>query len=249
VNACNFLGAKHGDGRLCCGQPLCGGLGSGVRDADHNLTQGTGVTFRALLLLPDGGQPGIRAQFQLVDSNGLPTKDTDTVAVVPQGVPGKPWIDRVPPLVGDEQWHTYTVWFEGLDSSFSAAAIAGTSPLDYTDISGYKIIFRRGETTAGKNKVVFDEITLIDGPPQLWADHDSDGDVDLADYAELQRCYGQDPTVNTACARWDANFDTVVDENPGSPDANDVINADDLLNFQECFEGPGATGGFFPWCY
>lgn len=234
---CGFVGSKHGGGRLCCGQPLCGGLGSGVRHADDDLSLGTGITMRARLVLIDDGQPGARINFQLADTNGTPgVTGDDTLAVVPRSIPGKPWINRTPPLAGDDQWHTYTFWFEGMDRSFDAAAQAGADPLDLTDINAYKFVFRRGATTSGGNKFVFDQITLIDDVPVLWADRDSDGDVDLDDYGYFQGCFGQDPAQNAACAPLDANYDGLID----------VV---DLRNFQECLEGPGVTSGFFPWCY
>ncbi|HRX84857.1 MAG TPA: hypothetical protein P5572_07555 [Phycisphaerae bacterium] len=235
-SACQFLGAKHGGGRLCCGQPLCGGLGSGVRDADDDLSLGTGVTMRIRLILVDDAQPGVRPQFQLTDTNGLETLDTDTVAVVPRSIPGKPWINRTPPLAGDGLWHTYTFWFNGLDRSYDASAVAGVDPLNLTDVNSYKLIFRRGPTTSGNNKIVFDKITLIDDAPVLWADEDGDNDVDLDDYGRFQACFGQDPATNAACARFDANYDGAID----------IV---DLQNFHECLEGPDVETGFFPWCY
>ncbi len=234
---CQFLGAKHGGGRICCGQPLCGGLGSGVRDADLDLSQGTGITIRALLVLVDGGQPGVRLHFQLADTNGLvDSLDLDTTAVVPRSIPGKPYINRSPPLADDGEWHTYTFWFDGLDSSFDASAVAGIDPLDLTDINAVRTIWRRGETSSGKNRIVFDEITLIDDVPVLWADHDLDQDVDADDFAEFQRCFDADLEAYPECAPLDANYDKVID-------------VDDMQNFLECFQGPEVVTGFRSWCY
>lgn len=232
---CQFIGAKHGGGRIN-GQPLCQPLGSGVRDADLDLSAGTGITIRVLLQTPDFGQPGVRLQFQLADTNGLvDSLDPDTTAVVPRSIAGKPWINRTPPLKVD-QWQTYTFWFAGLDSSFDASAIAGLDPLDLTNINAVRTIFRRGPTSEGKNKIVFDEITLIDDPPVLWADRDADFDVDVDDFAAFQRCFGADPTVDETCAPLDANYDDVIDIN-------------DFYNFTECLQGPGVTTGFRTWCY
>lgn len=237
--ACRFLGAKHGDGRLCCGQPLCGGSGSGIEDANLDLSLGTGLTLRVLLLLIEGGTPGVRLQFELVDSNGLGPGRADTTAVVPRELLdalNKPYVNRAPRLNGDQQWQTITVWFDGLDWSADKSAIAGTNGLDLSDIVGFKTIWRRGASSVGKNRIVFDQITLIDDPPVLWADDDGDGDVDLKDVAKYQRCFDHDPAVDTECARMDANFDEAID-------------LDDLLNVEECLAGPGVTGGFVPWCY
>ncbi len=236
-SACQFLGAKHGAGRMCCGQPLCGGLGSGVRDADLDLSLGTGITMRIKMLLIDGGNPGARLQFQLADTNGLASSlDPDTVAVLPRSVPTKPYINRSQPLSDDEEWHTYTIWFNGLDHSYDNSAVAGTDGLDLTDINGIKLLFRRGLTSSGMNKIIFDEITLIDDVPVLWADHDGDSDVDLEDFSEFQRCFGADPLVDIECSSMDANYDAQID-------------IDDLANFTECLQGAGVTDGFFPWCY
>ncbi len=245
--ACKFLGSKHGGGRMCCGQPLCGGLGSGVRDADLDLSLGTGITLRTRLILVGEGTPGVRLQFELADTNGLAPYDPsipdwriqapDTTAVLPFSIPGKPYINRCPPLNGDGTWETITVWFDGLDSSYDAAAVAGVDPLDLTDINAFKTIWRRDmETSAGGNKIVFDEITLVDDPPVLWADDDGDGDVDLEDFVKLQVCFGADLEVEPECKPVDANYDAAVD-------------MDDVFNFQECLQGPDVTTGFAAWCY
>ncbi len=247
--ACQFLGAKHGGGVMCCGQPLCGGYGSGVRDANLDLSQGTGITLRVRLILPDQiSKPGVRLQFELTDTNGLggSTIDPDTTAVVPRSIPTKPFINRAPPLAEDGEWHTYTFWFVGLDSSFDASAIAGTDPLDLTDINAFKTIWRRGENTAGDNVIVFDHFVLIEDAPVLWADADSDGDVDLDDFREFQRCFDVAPADDPTCTRMDANYDsTITDTIP----ENDVINIDDFQNFLECMQGPDVVSGFPAWCY
>ena len=236
-SACKFLGSKHGDGRICCGQPLCGGLGSGVDDADLDLSLGTGLTMRVLLDLSDGGTAGVRLQFELVDSDG--GSSADTVAVVPRELADgleKPYVNRAPVLADDGLWHTITIWFDGLDWAYDKSAVAGTEGLDLEDIRGLKMIWRRGEDSAGPNTIVFDEITLTDETPVLWADDDADGDVDLADFARFQVCFGADPAVMTDCARMDANFDKAID-------------IDDLLNFGECHQGPAALTEYLPWCY
>lgn len=246
--SCQFLGSKHGGGRLCCGQPLCGGLGSGVRDADLDLSQGTGITMRVLLKLPTTESlPGVRLQFQLADTNGnAAALDPDTTAVMPRAIPGKPFINRSIPLADDEQWHTYTIWFKGLDWSFDASAVAGLDPLTFDNINAVRPLWRRGtaEYEGGSNVIVFDEITLIDDPPVLWADADGDGDVDVEDFAAFQKCFGLPPTGD--CERMDANYDSRV---PDLDASNDVVNIDDLQNFLECLQGPGVTTEFPSWCY
>ena len=253
---CRFLGSKHGAGRMCCGQPLCGGLGSGVRDADLDVSQGTGFTVRVLLYMPDpvNDKPGVRYQFELVDSNGHKVAppgeneipELDTRACVPNRIEDRPWVNRAPPLADDGQWHTYTFWIIGLDDFYSGSSVPGDNPLLLPAICGIYGIYRRGETSAGRNTVVFDEMTLIDDPPVLWADADADGDVDLRDFAEFQRCFNADPEVDTACARMDANYDSVIPD--GIPE-NNVVNLDDYLNFNDCHLGPEVTSGFYPWCY
>ena len=233
--SCRFLGSRYGGGRML-NQPLCGGPGgpgSGVADADLDLSLGTGVTFRVLLDLSNGqGTEGVRAQFQLIDSNGV----ARTTAVVPRQINARPWVNRAYPLKPGE-WTTITVWFDGLDSSWDVGAVAGNpAGLDIFDIWAFRLMWRRGATSSGKNLIAFDEITPIDDPPVLWADSDGDSDVDLDDFAWFQQCFGADPTVEALCRPLDANYDLLIDYN-------------DMANFDDCMEGPGVTGGFFPWCY
>jgi hypothetical protein len=241
---CQFLGSKHGGGRMCCGQPLCGGLGSGIDDADLNLSLGTGLTMMVKLVLPEGdnppasaGTPGVRLQAQLVDTDFYGSPGTCTTAVVPgRNVVGRPYVNRMYPLSGEQEWETITIWFAGLDWSWDAAAIAGINGFDISDIYQMKLIWRRGATSMNRNQIIFDQITLIDDPPVLWADADQDQDVDLTDFSALQECYGADLEVSTYCVNLDADRDGDIDGN-------------DYLNFNDCNLGPDVTAGFYPWCY
>lgn len=65
--------------------------------------------------------------------------------------------------------------------------------------------------------------------PYPFADADRDGDVDQADFAELQRCIG----------------DTTTPAEPGcvcfNRDGDDDVDATDLLKFMDCATGPGIT--------
>jgi len=65
-------------------------------------------------------------------------------------------------------------------------------------------------------------------PPAIPADCDLDGDVDLADFGCLQRCFGESP-VPPGCAKFD------IAPN-GAPDG--AVNFDDFELFQYLFAGP-----------
>jgi len=242
-SGCQFLGSKYGGGRIS-GQPLCAPYGSGVENADLNLTLGTGITMMVKLELPQGdyppataGTPGVRLQFQLVDGDFPGQPEACTTAVVPgRNVVGRPYVNRMYPLNPNEEWETITIWFAGLDWAWDAAAIAGVNGLDLSDIYSVKCLWRRGSTSSNRNKIVFDQITLIDDPPVLWADSDQDQDVDLADFAMLQQCFGADLSEQVECVNLDANRDGEIDEA-------------DYLNFNDCMRGSDVTTGFYPWCY
>jgi hypothetical protein len=63
--------------------------------------------------------------------------------------------------------------------------------------------------------------------PQPFADRDADGDVDMLDFAELQRCYALAPaTYDPTCECLDYNNDTHIDVN-------------DVSMFVACGSGPG----------
>ncbi|MBN1513476.1 MAG: hypothetical protein JXB13_15780 [Phycisphaerae bacterium] len=240
---CQFLGSKHGGGRIL-NQPLCQPYGSGIEDADLNLSLGTGITMMVKLVLPEGdnppasaGTPGVRLQFQLVDTDFPGNPGACTTAVLPgRNVLGRPYVNRMYPLSGEQEWETITIWFAGLDWSWDAAAIAGIDGFDISDICSMKCIWRRGDTSSNRNTIIFDEITLIDDPPVLWADADLDQDVDLTDFAMLQECFGADLAEWTDCLNLDANRDGEIGEA-------------DYLNFNDCMLGSDVTTGFYPWCY
>lgn len=184
------MGAAIGVGPFL-GQPLCGSLPAGTDDADLDLTLGTGISMRLLLTLPPGdfppateGQPGVRTQFQLFDSDG-------TVAVTPGLIPALPYVNRMYPA--PTQWQTVVFPFAGLDWTTDDAAVAGAVPgLNLGDIQAVQIIWRPGATSEWSNVLHFDEITLLGETLDPWADHDHDGDVDLEDFKALQDCYGSD---------------------------------------------------------
>ena len=185
------MGAGVGIGPFPPGQPLCGNRPHGIADADLDLSLGTGLTMRVRLELPPGdfppataGQPGVRLQFQLIDSDG-------TVAVLPGLVSTHPHVNRMYPP--GEDWQTVTMYFDGFDSANDDAAVSGgVAGLQLDDIKAMQIIWRPGETSAWANVLHWDEITLIDDNPRLWADSDYDNDVDLADFAWFQTCFGAD---------------------------------------------------------
>lgn len=62
---------------------------------------------------------------------------------------------------------------------------------------------------------------------RLWHDNDNDADVDKADFAAMQRCFGS--AVAGACLSFDANQDGAV-------------NIDDFEDFLASYTGPGDNG-------
>jgi len=264
---CDFMGSGVGIGPFPPGQPLCPPTGSGIADISMDLSAGTGVTIEVALDLLDGANPpltrgteGVRLQFQFVESNGLytpatqalPAVDNDPVTVTPRSVPGRPWVNRAPPISTNgptptNGFATYTFHFAGFDNGFDDDAVASTSNglgmFDFGNVRAIKLIWRRPPGVGGGqspvvngNLIRWDNITLIDTPAVLWADDDIDGDVDLADFQLLQQCAGADLAARPECVPVDANFDGVIDE-------------DDVANFGDCMQGPGIATDFFPWCY
>jgi hypothetical protein len=226
------------------GQPQCVWMGSavgigpfnhaqctpgGVSDANLDLSLGTALSVRMKVdtTVGFGGIPGARLQVQLVDNDG-------TSAVTPRVIVGKPSINRMP--VVPEDWTTIVFPFEGLDwANDNDDAAAGTVPgLNLSHIKEIKFIWRR-QTGDGVNVFKFDDITLLDTPPQPWADRDVDGDVDLHDYAAFQVCFGAGP-LSVACTALDADSDGDVD-------------LGDQVPFADCTQGPGVTSDFYSWCY
>ncbi len=188
------MGSGVGIGPFAPGQPLCGSEAPGRDDIDLDVTQGTGLSMRLRLELPPGdlppftqGTPGARVQFQLMDPDG-------TVAVLPGLMSAtRPYVNRMYPP--SEDWQTFTFFFAGLDSDFDDAAVAGSVPgIDLTDLEAMQLIVRPGPDSQNVNVLHFDEITLINEPLRPWADDDADGDVDLADFAVFQACFGADLT-------------------------------------------------------
>jgi len=179
-SSCQFMGSIIGIERPCLGQPV------GIPDANLDLSLGTGLSVRVFLDLSNGigGTEGARYSLELEDDDG-------TNAVVPGLVSSKPYVNRMHPLT--DEWETVTFHFAGLDTTIDDAAIAGTNGLNLESINKVKLLWRRFGAQ-DINVFLFDNITLVDSAPQLWADHDDDGDVDLANYAEFQRCFGADLT-------------------------------------------------------
>lgn len=221
--SCTFTGSKVGGGTMH--HPHC--LEGGYADINLDLSLGTGLSVRAYndITSHGGGTLGVRLQFQVVDSDG-------TTAVASTWIVGKPWINRSLPVT--EEWVTYKCFFKGLDYSFDNGSSAiGTVPgINLNHITSIKLLWRRN-TALGHNVFRFDEITLIDDPVVKWGDADSDGDMDFADFAQLQQCYG---AVQPICTQYDANRDGVVDVN-------------DAQTWNDGFKGPDSAEGFFPWCY
>jgi hypothetical protein len=208
-SACQFMGTKNGGG-IMYNQPLCDG-DAGIDDADLDLSQGTGISVRVKLTLPNGdnppttkGTPGVRLQFQLDDDDAITSTNLNrTRGTIPGRMPtARNYVNRMWLLNGDEEWETVKIPFAGLDWSYDGAAIAGTNGLQLNDIRSFRFTWRRGPSSAlvddpassNRNTLRFDEITLINDPPQLWADHDGDHDVDLADFGFFEECYGEDLT-------------------------------------------------------
>lgn len=70
--------------------------------------------------------------------------------------------------------------------------------------------------------------------PIPWADHDSDGDVDSADFGKLQGCYtGDVGNVAADCICFDHNNDDKIDQT-------------DLMLFIDCGTGPSVIPGSLP---
>jgi len=179
--SCQFMGSIIGIERACQGQPV------GIPDANLDLSLGTGLSVRVFLNLDVGvgGTEGARLSLELEDDDG-------TNAVVPGIIPDKTYVNRMHPLT--DEWETVTFHFAGLDTGIDDAAITGGTPgLDLANINKVKLLWRRFGAQ-DINVFLFDNITLVDSEPRLWADNNDDDDVDLADYAEFQRCFGADLT-------------------------------------------------------
>jgi hypothetical protein len=222
---CQWAGAAIGVGPF---PPRPGCDAGGVSDANLDLSLGTGLSIRVKVDLTAGfgGTLGAGVQLQLVDFDG-------TTAVVPRNILMNPSVTRVRPLA--EEWQTINFLFDGLDWAWdNDDAVAGAVPgLNLSRITQVKLIWRRGAAT-GVNVFQFDTITLTDDPVELWADDDSDGDVDVANLAFLQRSFGG--ALSPSTERLDADFDGDIDTND-----SDV--------FLDCLQGPDVTTDFFAWCY
>jgi hypothetical protein len=201
----------------------------GVADANLDLSLGTGVSVRMREDITSGfgGTAGARLQVQMVDIDG-------TTAVLPEAILANPAVDRMFPV--PEPWTTVKFFFAGLDWAWDQNnAVAGNpAGLDLTHIKSIKFIWRRMDAE-GANVYAFDKITLINDPPLLWADMDVEGDVDLADCAAFERCFAQDPLA-VECSSFDADRDGDID-------------LADWRVLTDCMQGPGASTGFFAWCY
>jgi hypothetical protein len=221
---CQWVGSAIGVGPF--NHPQC--VPGGVSDANLDLSLGTGLSLRIKdnITAGLGGTLGARVQLQLVDIDG-------TTAVTPRVILANPPVNRMPVLT--DTWQTYVFYFNGLDwANDNDDAVAGNPPgLNLTHIKEIKLLWRRS-TASGANSYEFDNITLLASAPVLWADDDSDGDVDLGDFAAFQRCVGSAPAGT--CAAKDANGDGVID---GS----------DWQVFKDCMLGPGVTSGFYAWAY
>ena len=222
---CTWAGSAIGVGPF---PPRPGCDAGGVPDANLDLSLGTGLSMRVRVdtMAGSGGSLGAKLQLQLVDNDG-------TAAVVPRNILMNPSVNRMPPL--SDAWTTINFLFAGLDWAWdNDDAVAGSvAGLDLTHIKQIKLIWRR-ESAGGTNAFEFDTITLTDAPVVLWADDDLDSDVDLANFAFLQRCYGAPLTPQ--CDQLDADYDGEIDW-------------DDWKVFIDCMQGPNVTTDFFAWCY
>ena len=223
VNGCKWAGSAIGVGVF--NHPQC--TPGGVSDANLDLSLGTGLSIRLREDISAGGTTGARVQVQLVDADG-------TTAVSPRTIIAHPAVNRTQPV--PEAWTTVNFFFAGLDwANDNDDADAGAVPgLDLSHIKEIKFLWRR-YTAAGINVFAFDEITLINAAPVLWADDTSNGTVDVADYAGLQECFGGAPPA-VGCELLDADLDGDID-------------LGDAHVFNTCLQGPDVTSDFFSWCY
>ena len=221
---CIWAGSAIGVGIF--NHPQC--TPGGVPDANLDLSLGTGITIRIKNKIdqPPGGTLGARLQLQLTDSDG-------TNAVIPRHIVANAGVDRMPLL--SDNWTTYTFYFKGLDWAWDIDdAVAGTVPgLHLGHIQSIKLIWRR-MLASDVNVFEFDNITLINSAPMLWPDANSDGDVDLGDFASFQACYGG--VALGQCARFDA-------------DSSGLIDFNDFMMWKDCQQGPNVTTDFYPWAY
>ena len=221
---CQWTGSAIGVGVF--NHPQC--TPGGVSDANLDFSLGTGLTIRIKnnLAAGVGGTAGARLQVQLVDNDG-------TAAVTPRVILQNPSVNRMPKLA--DTWQTYTFYFDGLDWAYdNDDAVAGNPPgLNLSHIKEIKLLWRRSGAS-DINVFEFDKITLINTPPQPWADRDADRDVDIRDLAGFQACFGA--AVAQPCARMDANGDG-------------AINASDWSVWKDCMLGPDTTTGFYAWAY
>ena len=197
---CDWVGSAVGIGPFNHAHCVPGG----VSDANLDLSLGTGISIRMKVNLEVGfgGTAGARLQLQMVDDDG-------TNAVLSRTVVDKPEVDRTVPV--PEDWTTVNFFFAGLDAYFdNDSSVAGAIPgLDISNIKEIKLLWFR-ETAEDVNVFEFDEITLINDEPVLWADSDADSDVDLYDFTAFQTCFGMAPDT-AGCEKLDANRDGAID--------------------------------------
>jgi hypothetical protein len=221
---CQWVGSGVGLGLFT--HPHC--TPGGVADVNLDLSLGTGLSFRLRNDISTGfGVLGARLQLQLVDADG-------TTAVTPRAILANPAVNRMPLL--PEDWATVVFPFAGLDwANDNDDAVAGAVPgLDLTHITTIRLLWRRS-TGDGLNVFRFDKVTLRGEAVYPWADRDTDGDVDLDDYAFFQVCFGAE-SLGEDCAALDADADGDVD-------------LADWAVFADCLQGPNYTVDYFAWCY
>jgi len=222
---CIWAGSGVGLGPFAHSQCVPGG----IADANLDLSLGTGISVRMRedLSVGFGGTAGARLQVQLVDIDG-------TTAVLPRVILANPAVNRTRPV--PEAWTTVKFFFVGLDWAWDDAdAVAGNpTGLNLTHIKSIRFMWRR-YGAEGVNVFLFDEITLINDPPPLWADVEVDGEVGMADGAVFQQCFAENP-LTTGCAGFDADLDGDID-------------LGDWQVLEDCLQGPDVTTDFFAWCY
>lgn len=160
---------------------------------------------------PNGGEAFVAGETVLIEWHVHIAHDTQNWDLwYSNSGPGGPWIDiaiDLPPGdISQDALHSFE-W---------------TVPADATPNARVRVRQDNGSTDYFDAS---DSDFSIELPEVVPGDADSDGDVDLIDFGELQLCYGQ-AEVTTACEVFDFDLD-------------DDVDLVDFASFQLMFTGPG----------